>query len=88
MRGDEDFRAVEGFWGTAELVKVSKTFDTCLEKHFNFSRSELLFVEPPVKDFFPYSVLYVFEHEEDFFVFRAVVLDSVLLNFLQLYNKW
>ena len=87
MRGDEDFRAVEGFWRAAELVQVSKTFDASLEKHFNFSRSELLFVEPPVEDFLFYGVLYVFEHEEDFFMLRAVVLDSVLLNFMQLYNK-
>lgn len=88
MRGDEDFRAVEGFWRTAELVQVSKTFDSSLEKHFNFSRSELLFVEPPVENFLFYGVLYMFEHEEDFFVFRAVVLYSVLLNFVQPYNKW
>jgi hypothetical protein len=87
LRSDEDFRAVEGFWWAAELVQVSKTFDASLEKHFNFRWSELLFVEPPVEDFFFYGVLYMFEHKEDFFVFRAVILYSVLLNFVQLYNK-
>jgi hypothetical protein len=62
LGGDENFGAVEGFWRAAKLVQVSKAFDAGFKQNFNFSQSELLFVEPPAEDFFFEGVLHVFEH--------------------------